>query len=240
LPPCEAQERLAKLLILVDHLVESILRIKSTISTLLHSTIDSIINSMATYKTKTIPDACTLLTVGIVVTPAKYYTKNGVPVLRSLNVWPGHFDLNDLKTITNAGNEIHLKSSLQVNDIVMVRTGDAGRPGNAAIVTPDMAGWNCVDVILARPKPTIRPHFLIMLLNSKYYSNAITAISPGTKQKHLGISNLGRISIPVPPIGIQDSIIKSITSLQTSSDAISALYTSLLQIRTSLINGISD
>ena len=49
-------------------------------------------------------------TVGIVVTPSKYYVDEGVPCLRSLNVSRGAIDLENLVFISESANELHRKS----------------------------------------------------------------------------------------------------------------------------------
>jgi len=78
------------------------------------------------------------ITVGIVVKPADLYVAagKGVRALRSLNVLPGRFVLNEVVEISVEGHAAHQKSALSAGDIVIVRTG---RPGDAAVVTPELA-----------------------------------------------------------------------------------------------------
>lgn len=153
---------------------------------------------------KPLPALCEVVTVGIVVTPAKYYVPaGGVPVLRSLNVWPGRFVLDDLKRISAEGNAIHAKSALRSGDVVLVRTGDPGRPGNAAVVPPEMDGWNCVDVVIARPTKEVLPSYLASFINAERSSRLMQGLAPGTKQKHLSVQKLDRFEVPVPPPSVQ-------------------------------------
>lgn len=126
-----------------------------------------------------------------------------VPVLRSLNVWPGRFDLSDLRYISAEGNTEQSKLQLRENDVLIVRTGDAGRPGNAAVVPVKMEGWNCLDIILARPHKNILAGFLEAALNRSSSLQRLTSLAPGTKQKHLTMTELHRLLIPVPPLARQ-------------------------------------
>ncbi len=59
------------------------------------------------------------ITVGIVVTPSKYYVDQGVPCLRSLNVSAGAVDMEDLVFISESANEFHRKSKIYGGDVVV-------------------------------------------------------------------------------------------------------------------------
>lgn len=166
-----------------------------------------------------LPSLCEVLTVGIVVTPAKFYVESdGVPVLRSLNVWPGRFALEDLKRISNEGHALHSKSRLRAGDLAIVRTGDPGRPGNAAVVPQEMDGWNCVDLVLARPSPQVRPEYLADFINWSRSRRVMEGLAPGTKQKHLSVQKLDRFEVPVAPLSRQDEMIDSLRSARRAAE----------------------
>jgi type I restriction enzyme S subunit len=129
---------------------------------------------------------------------------SAIPVLRSLNVWPGRFDLSELRYISAAGNSAQAKLQLCEDDVLVVRTGDAGRPGNAAVVPREMVGWNCLDIILMRPLALVRSEILEAALNRPSSLQRLTSLSPGTKQKHLTMTDLHRLLLPVPPRLVQD------------------------------------
>ncbi len=71
------------------------------------------------------------ITVGIVITPAKYYENEGIPCLRSLNVKENQLLDSDLVYISAESNELLCKSQLEMGDLVLVRTG---QPGTTAVV----------------------------------------------------------------------------------------------------------
>ena len=87
------------------------------------------------------------ITVGIVVTPAKYYVEQGVPCLRSLNIAQGHISTEDLVFISEESNLIHKKSQIFAGDVVIVRTG---RAGVAVVVPPELDKANCIDLLIVR------------------------------------------------------------------------------------------
>ena len=218
LPPMADQRRIADAISTAVAVVDAHVSLRASVRALVRARHEATMASVWTTSVKRpMPDLCELLTVGIVVTPAKYYVASGgIPVLRSLNVWPGRYVLDDLKMISEEGHFIHRKSSLRAGDIVLVRTGDAGRPGNASVVPPNMDGWNCVDVVLARPGSSVVPEFLAQFINWNRTASLMQGLSPGTKQKHLSVNNLHRIQVPVPARETQVRIVDGLQLLSSS------------------------
>ena len=112
-------------------------------------------------------------TVGIVVTPSKYYVDEGVPCLRSLNVSSGAIDMEKLVFISESANELHRKSKIFCGDVVVVRTGQAG---TAAVVPEKLDGANCIDLLIVRRSERVLSRFMY------YYLNSRTAMSQATER----------------------------------------------------------
>ncbi len=147
------------------------------------------------------------ITVGVVVTPAAYYVDEGFPFIRGFNVKPGSVTDEDLARIGPEGNSAHPKSVLGQGDVLVVRTGQAG----AASVVPDWAiGGNCVDVLILRCGPLLRPRFLEAVLNSEPSSLQIEAMSVGAIQSHFNVSALRELVLPLPPVDEQDRVLSII------------------------------
>ena len=104
------------------------------------------------------------VTVGVVVQPSQYYVDTGVSALRSLNVRPMGFDLSTLVYFDEASHRSLGKSELREGDVVVVRTG---KPGVAAPVTAEVAGSNCIDLILIRNGGRFDARFLAFVINSE-------------------------------------------------------------------------
>jgi type I restriction enzyme S subunit len=145
------------------------------------------------------------ITVGIVITPARWYVESGgVPALRGLNVRPGVIDTSDLVKISDLGHAENFKSRLEVGDVVVVRTGQAGA---AAMVPQDFAGANCIDLILVRPGNQISPRYLEYVLNSSYASGQVAENSVGSIQAHFNVGAMKQLPIPSIPIDRQVEIV---------------------------------
>lgn len=140
------------------------------------------------------------VTVGIVITPSKYYEDSGVPCLRSLNVRPDHLTENDLVFISPVSNELLGKSKLRAGDLVVVRTG---KPGTAAVVDERFDGANCIDLIIVRKSGRFDSRFMCYVLNSELSLVQYVAGTSGAIQGHFNIETASNMLIPVPPLDEQ-------------------------------------
>lgn len=159
------------------------------------------------------------LTVGIVVTPAKYYVNDGIPCLRSLNISGGKINTDNLVFISPDSNELHRKSKIRTGDILVVRTGQAGA---AVIVPPELDGANCIDLLIVRPSKRLIADYLFRFINSTPASGQVEAHSVGAIQAHYNTSTLARLLIPEPPIEEQAAIAEWLRAQVESIDRLVA------------------
>ena len=159
------------------------------------------------------------ITVGIVVKPADLYVAagKGVRALRSLNVLPGRFVLNEVVEISVEDHAAHQKSALSAGDIVIVRTG---RPGDAAVVTPELADTNCIDLIVAKPGPSISADYVVAFLNSQFGRRIFSSGTTGTAQQHFNVGEFSKLKLPVPPIDVQREFVSRLSQLKTPIQAL--------------------
>ena len=147
------------------------------------------------------------ITVGIVVTPAKYYEDSGVPCLRSLNVKETGLTNTDLVYISPESNELLSKSKVFTGDLVAVRSG---QPGTTATVDERFDGANCMDLIIIRHAPLFDSHFLAYFLNSEVALIQFSEGSEGAIQQHFNIETAKDLLIPLPPLSEQRTIVSMI------------------------------
>jgi type I restriction enzyme S subunit len=168
---------------------------------------------------QTCKDLMEKITVGIVVKPADLYVSagKGVRALRSLNVMPGRFALDDVVEISVEGHAAHRKSALSAGDIVIVRTG---RPGDAAVVTPELTDTNCIDLILAKPGPSISADYVVAFLNSQFGRRIFSAGTTGTAQQHFNVGEFSKLKLPVPPLDVQREFVLRLSELRAPLQAL--------------------
>jgi type I restriction enzyme S subunit len=147
------------------------------------------------------------ITVGIVVTPAAYYVAEGVPCLRSLNISERNISAENLVYISPESNVLHRKSQIRSGDLVIVRTG---RPGTCAVVDGRFDNANCIDLIIARRSPNASSEFLAYYLNSNAAKIQYALESGGALQQHFNVGAAGSLSVCLPPLTEQRSIVDAL------------------------------
>lgn len=133
------------------------------------------------------------------------------------NRW-NEIDLSFVKTV----DEKWLKSIdgsflTQEGDIIINSTGE-GTIGRSSLITTDFEGllYDSHMLLLRLNKRILEPSFFVEVFNSKFGQKQVDEIksAQATKQTELGVSNLSRIKISVPPLNIQKEITKTISDLR--------------------------
>jgi type I restriction enzyme S subunit len=159
------------------------------------------------------------ITVGIVVTPAKYYESTVVPCLRSLNVREEGLTDSDFVYISDESNRLLAKSRVFFGDLVAVRSG---QPGTTAVVDERFDGANCIDLIIIRRPPAFMSAFLSHFLNSQPAKMQFLSGSGGAIQQHFNIETAKDLVVPVPPLEEQRAIVAQIAAETAKLDALRA------------------
>lgn len=178
------------------------------------------------------------ITVGIVVTPAKYYENAGVPCLRSLNVREKGLTDSDLVYISEESNALLAKSRVFLGDLVAVRSG---QPGTTAVVDERFDGANCIDLIIIRRPLAFVSAFLSHFLNSQPAKMQFLSGSGGAIQQHFNIETAKDLVAPIPPLEEQRAIVAHIAAETTKLDALRSATERTIALlkerRTALIAG---
>ncbi|AYL36584.1 restriction endonuclease subunit S [Streptomyces fungicidicus] len=237
LPPLDEQRRLADLLWAVERHRLTVTDSKVSAA----AAADAYFSEMlARHAAELVPapDVIDEMTVGVVVKPTQYYTNDrsaGVPALRGLNVLPGGFDLTDLVYFRPESAADLQKSTLREGDIVVIRTG---RPGDAAVVPAEVAGYNCIDLIIVRPGQHVDSKFVELFLNSGYGRAQITRRSAGTAQQHFNVGALKKVQIPALSLDEQRVLVSATTAIQSASDRFADELDSLRVVRSGMLNNV--
>lgn len=226
-PPLEEQRRIADFLDAETARIDKLVTLREKMNLLLSRRRERIIDQEIGAAGENAADFVPLrylierVGVGIVITPARWYVDPpGVPAIRGINVNPGNIDDTNLVHISQEGNTLHRKSQLDVGDVVVVRTGKAG---TAAVVPPNLAGMNCIDLVIVKPSDQLVSRYLEYALNSDYATDFVVEHSVGTIQSHFNVSAMKRIPIPAISVTEQrttvarlDEHIGAIDKLRTS------------------------
>ena len=174
--------------------------------------------------------------VGVVIKPSQYYTDedNGIRAFRSLNVGSGYIKDTDWVYFTKEGHQKNSKSILKENDLLIVRSG---APGTACVVTKEYAGYNAIDIIIARPDcEKVNPYYLCTYTNMPHGKKQIDEGIGGAAQQHFNVGKYNKLQLMLPPMKFQNKFVdfikqvnKSKAAVQKALDQTQLLFDRLMQ-----------
>ncbi|MGP5640659.1 restriction endonuclease subunit S [Brachybacterium tyrofermentans] len=135
-------------------------------------------------------------TVGFVGKMTPHYRDEGVTFLRSQDILPHRIEASTALRVDPAFEATIQKSRLRVGDVVVVRTG---KPGTSAVVSLDLEGANCSDLVVIRPGTDVDSRWL------SYYINAaaqgfIRGRLVGAVQQHFNVKSA--LEMPIPELSL--------------------------------------
>jgi type I restriction enzyme S subunit len=143
------------------------------------------------------------VSVGIATSTTKYFAKTGVPILRNQNIKEAYIDKGDLIYITDDFAKLNSSRALREGDVICVRTGN---PGQSAVVTSEMNGWQTFTTLIVRPlKDIIDSYYLCRFFNS-ITKTKIKSLQAGGIQQNLNAGWLAKIKVHLPPLKEQQKI----------------------------------
>lgn len=213
LPPLDLQRRIADMLWAVDEAAASCEETGRHLGALRTSVSEAALRgegkpcgsngaNWSSWPLTRVEDVCERISVGIVITPSKYYRPTGVRCFRSANVRRGFVEDNDWIFISDEAHRMHTKSILRAGDVLVVRSGVYA--GMSCVVPPEYDDVNCIDVVFATPRgDALESEWLSDFINSSVGQIEIKRGERGLAQKHFGVDALRRLPLPLPPLSEQ-------------------------------------
>lgn len=155
----------------------------------------------------------TVMTNGFVGTAKTHYTEgfDGIVYIQGYNILENSFNLSGIKYVTPQFHKSNSKSSLQVDDLLTIQTGDIGL---TTIVPESLSGSNCHALIISRfNRNKVYPKFISYLFNSQNGRNRLRLIETGTTMKHLNLSDMLEFKIPLPALPEQTAIATALSDM---------------------------
>ena len=165
--------------------------------------------------------------VGSGVTPtggASVYLQEGIPLLRSQNIFSDRLELTDVAYISEEIDEQMINSRIQDDDVLLNITGASiGR----CFYVPKNFGRGNVNqhVCILRPvQSKIKTEYLHSFLISSYGQTLIDVCQNGANREGLNFQQIKSFEIPLPKISEQEEILKHIqTETQYVDNTISTI-----------------
>ena len=133
------------------------------------------------------------------------FTDIGIPVLRIGNINSGTFKATNMVFWPNDATLFRYK--IYPGDLVISLTGTVGKDdyGNVCILGTEYKEYYLnqrnakLDI-----KNTINKYYLSQILKFNEIKNQLTGISRGVRQANISIKDILSLSVPIPPIELQD------------------------------------
>lgn len=148
----------------------------------------------------------------------KYVTNSPVSILNQKCIRWNSIELEWAKPVDEKWiNDIGTKFLTHIGDILVNSTGE-GTIGRSSIVTNEHTGllYDSHVLLLRLDSNKLNPNYYVEVFNSEYGQYQVNSVksAQSTKQTELGINNLLKIKIPLPPIEVQNEIVDHINSLK--------------------------
>lgn len=211
LPPLPVQKQIvAKLdaqMAQIEIMKQEAEKEKGAITNLIFSVSDNLFNNDKSnnYPLKTIKDVCIKITDGTHRTPQ--YIKTGVPFLSVKDIRETGISFEDTRFISlEEHKELIKRCNPENGDILYTKVGTTGI---AKEIDTDTEFSIFVSVALLKAnKDLIRPSFFEKVLNSPSCKKQAEKYTQGIGNKNLVLQDLSKIEFYLPPLEIQDEIIK--------------------------------
>jgi type I restriction enzyme S subunit len=156
--------------------------------------------------------------------------------LNTSNVRKGSFDFSKCDFITHEKDNSLRKGKLIRGDVILTTRGTLG---NSAYYDHSLKYENVrinSGMVILRPNTSILlPEYLLIILNSKEFTNQVTTMTSGSAQPQLPINRLAHIKFVLPPLPLQKEFVKQLTEIReleagqaTSRTRLDALFQSML------------
>ena len=146
----------------------------------------------------------------------------------------GNYDKSKFAFINEECNQKMLRSQLKKNDILFSIAGALGR---TAIVSDDILPANtnqAISIIRLKLNTNFKLNYLYQVLRGNIIQSQIDGLKVGIAQPNLSLTQIGNFKIPLPPLDIQEQIVKE---CQKVDDEVSKANEIIEQSKQNIENG---
>ena len=142
---------------------------------------------------------------------AEDYVDDGIPLVNPAHMTDGKI-VPDSKVSVDQETWARLRRhQLFEGDLIFARRGELGR---CAVVTKGEEGWLCgTGSLKAKLNERLTPDYSYLLITSDGVVSELSLESKGSTMDNLNTETLGRVRLPVPPVGEQREILDYVESI---------------------------
>ena len=149
-----------------------------------------------------------------------------VPYLRVANVFENRIDLSDVKEMnfTPAEQQVYL---LKPDDILLNEGQSPHLVGRPALYRGELSPCFFQNTLVRfRANPDVLPGWALLVFRTQLHARRYMRFATITTNiAHLGAERFGQVEFPIPPLGVQQSIIQAFDTFESRLDAAVASLT---------------
>ena len=175
-------------------------------------------------------DITTKITDGMHNLPKTANTQGEYPVISAQNINNRMIDINASKYVPlETYEKENARTDIRCGDILLTIVGALGR---VAVVDFELKALFQRSVCVIKPvRECITPKYLGYVLESSTVQNYIQINAHGAAQKGIYLDQVSKIEIPVPPLPVQEEIVRILGSFTVLTAELTAKLTSELTAR---------
>jgi len=163
------------------------------------------------------------------------YVNDGVPFLRSQNVWNEGLRLDDVAYIKPETHQKMSGTHVRDGDLLFNITGAS--IGRCAIVPDSFDTGNVSQhVVIVRSISKEVLQFLHLVLISNHVQQTVMDVQVGVSREGLSIGKLGQFIIPIPPLTEQHRIVAKVDELMALCDQLETQHSNATEAHEKLVN----
>lgn len=144
----------------------------------------------------------------------KYVQNSNVYILNQKCVRWNSIELQHAKPVDAEWLQSIDKECLTCEGDILINSTGEGTIGRSAVIDKSMVGllYDSHILLLRLNKEKIDPRYFVYVFNSKYGQEQVENVKSAktTKQTELGVDNLKKIQIPIPPLHVQKQIVSEL------------------------------
>jgi type I restriction enzyme S subunit len=158
------------------------------------------------------------ITDGPHLTPT--FLRDGVPFLSVNNLVDNKLDFSTVRFISRADHEEFAKKCRPRHGDILF--GKAASVGQVALIDTDVELNIWSPLALIRVGPSASARFVVFALQTHNVRRQIALLTNASSQGNIGMSDIGRIAIPLPTVPEQTAIATSLSDMDAQIEALEA------------------
>lgn len=157
------------------------------------------------WETVLLVNVCNRIGVGLATSVTKYYRKDGVPIIRNMNIKDGYFDDYDMLYVDESFSKNNSTKLAKSGDVLTVHTGS--NIGLTCVLPDKYDNSQTFTTLITTPKKQIlSSKFLAIHMSSSFGKSEINRLQVGGGKGNLNTGELKQYYFALPPLPEQEAI----------------------------------